>query len=595
VPHGASPPADGLVAREGAFRFDESSLTGESMPVGKSVGDKVYSGSINVGPPVYVEISEIGSGSMLDQIVAVVREGQTKRAPVERVADIMTGYFVPVITLVAIITFVVWFGLGQSGALPEHYKDRSTGGWAFWSLQFAIAVFVVSCPCGLALAAPTALFVGGGLAAKRGILVKGGGEAFQEASRLDAIVFDKTGTLTEGGSLKVSDHELLVTDKKQQMVAWALARALEESSTHPIARAIAEFCSAQDSYSIIASSVSEIPGQGMKGTFTVSTSHSNPDDGSTHVQYEAGIGNLRMLETLSGSRAVTFYLSSLLSRYQSNGKSTAIFALRELSEVSPSQPRTSIPAIVFATSDPVRSEAAGVISQLQSKNIDVYMCTGDNRMTAYAVASAIGIPKSNVVANVLPNQKAEFIKQLQDGTTHSRTGKTRGKNYRKTIVAFVGDGTNDSPALTAADVSIAMASGSDVAVGSAGFILLKSELSTILELCTLSRRVFRRVKWNFGWAAVYNMLLVPVAAGVLYPIVIGKHVDDDGVLTPDHWRLDPVWASLAMALSSLSVVGSSLALKIEWRDVARRLGFRRKKQSKKLSEGSRFYPGDRQG
>lgn len=473
VPHGASPPTDGFVAREGVFKFDESSLTGESMPVGKSIGDKVYCGSVNVGSPVYVEVSEVGSDSMLDQIVAVVREGQTKRAPLERVADVLTAYFVPVITLIAIITFFLWFGLGQSGVLPDHYNDSSRAGWAFWSLQFAIAVFVVSCPCGLALAAPTALFVGGGLAATRGILVKGGGEAFQEASRLDAIVFDKTGTLTEGGTLTVSDHEVLVKDKEQQMVSWALARVLEESSTHPIARAIAEICSDQDSYQVVASSVTEIPGQGMKGTFTVSMSRANPDDSSTHVHYEAGIGNQRMLETLSGSGAVSFYLSFLLSKYQASGKSTAIFALRKLSEPS-SQPSTFVPAIVFATSDPVRSGASDVISQLQSRNIDVYMCTGDNKTTAHAVASTIGIPSSNVVANVLPNQKAEFIKQIQNGTAHNRTGKELGRNDRKTIVAFVGDGTNDSPALAAADVSIAMASGSDVAVGSAGFILLNS-------------------------------------------------------------------------------------------------------------------------
>ena len=247
----------------------------------------------------------------------------------------------------------------------------------------------------------------------------------------------------------------------------------------------------------------------------------------------------------------------------------------------------------------IKIEAADVISQLQSKNIDVFMCTGDNKTTAHAVASTIGIPSSNVVSNVLPNQKAEFIKQIQDGTSHGRTGKASRKNHRKTVVAFVGDGTNDSPALTAADVSIAMASGSDVAVGSAGFILLNSNLTTILELCTLSRRVFRRVKWNFGWAAVYNMLLVPVAAGVFYPIVIGKGMRDDGMmgdgmmgegmLTPRHWKLDPVWASLAMALSSLSVVCSSLALRLEWKDVAKRLSFRRKKQSKKSNEDSPFY------
>lgn len=246
IPHGGSPPADGTITGTDSYKFDESSLTGESMPVTKSKGDKVFSGSVNVGRPVSIQITDLGSTSMLDQIVAVVREGQAKRAPVERIADAITGYFVPTITLIAISTFVIWLSLGQSGVLPPDYLDSEQGGWPFWSLQFAIAVFVVACPCGLALAAPTALFVGGGLAAKRGILVRGGGEAFQEASRLDSIVFDKTGTLTEGGALRVSDHEVLVTDERDREIAWALGKALEESSTHPIARAIVEFCTERE-------------------------------------------------------------------------------------------------------------------------------------------------------------------------------------------------------------------------------------------------------------------------------------------------------------------------------------------------------------
>ncbi|KAK2742354.1 hypothetical protein FQN55_007888 [Onygenales sp. PD_40] len=567
IPHGASPPADGFITGTGAYKFDESSLTGESMPVSKTTGDKVYSGSVNVGQPVYVRISDIGSTSMLDQIVAVVREGQTKRAPVERVADVMTGYFVPIITLIAIVTWVIWLSLGLSGILPDDYLDSAQGGWPFWSLKFAIAVFVVACPCGLALAAPTALFVGGGLAAKRGILVRGGGEAFQEASRLDAIVFDKTGTLTEGGTLRVSDHEMLVLDPKEQQVAWIMARVLEESSTHPIARAIADFCADKPSASIVSSSITEIPGQGLKGEFTVSIKNTASPEQLADLKYEAAIGNQRLFESLVDQESNTsYYLSTTLTKYQSAGKSTAILAIRNLTIPS----SDFIPAIIFATSDPIRAEAAHVISELKSRHLDVYMCTGDNTTTAHAVASTIGIPPSNVMANVLPTQKADFIRKIQDNHLNNNT--KGGKPKPKTIVAFAGDGTNDSPALAAADVSIAMASGSDVAVSSAGFILLNSDLSTILELCTLSRRVFRRVKMNFVWAAVYNVLLVPVAAGVFFPIVTGHRTvahgmaeGGHGMVVPTHWRLDPVWASLAMALSSVSVVCSSLALKIEWR------------------------------
>lgn len=566
VPHGASPPADGYVAAgTESYQFDESSLTGESKPVKKFAGDKVYAGSVNVGKPLHVKVSEVGSTSMLEQIVAVVREGQTKRAPVERVADTVTGYFVPAITFIAITTFVIWFALGQSGTLPSHYLDMPQGGWAFWSLEFAIAVFVVACPCGLALAAPTALFVGGGLAAKHGILVRGGGEAFQEASGLDAIVFDKTGTLTEGGSLKVSDHQVLLVDSELRQVAWVLAKALEESSNHPIAQAIAGFCDSMPSTaSIISSSnITEISGQGMKGTFTVSMgSGSTDDDKSNHIIFEAAIGNERLLRSIGSTDPESYYLSNLLATYQSAGKSTAILSLRRLPDtVSVSSPPPFSPTIVFATSDPIRPETVPVISELQSRNVEVYMCTGDNARTAQAVASSVKIPISNIMANVLPNQKADYIRQIQQQPPNHTYNKPKTKNKRR-IIAFTGDGTNDSPALTASDVSIAMASGSDVAVSSASFILLTSDLSKIPELVKLSRRVFRRVKMNFVWAAVYNVLLVPVAAGVFYPIVTGRAGVAGGMET--HWRLGPVWASAAMALSSISVVCSSLALRFEW-------------------------------
>ncbi|KAL1969596.1 hypothetical protein VTN77DRAFT_8149 [Rasamsonia byssochlamydoides] len=560
VPHGASPPADGIVTGSGLYQFDESSLTGESRPVTKAEGDRVYSGSVNVGQPVSIVVTGLGGTSMLDQIVGVVREGQSKRAPLERIADLIIAYFVPVITLIAILTFVIWFALGQSGILPAGYLDNPLGGWAFWSLQFAIAVFVVACPCGLALAAPTALFVGVGLAAKRGILVRGGGEAFQEATRLDTIVFDKTGTLTEGGSLTVSDHEVLTNNSEQEQVAWTLAHELEQRSNHPIARAISDFCSTKTSLSVSSSDITEIPGQGMKGTFTLSV------EGYGEVTYEAAIGNERLVRSLCSPGLESYFFSNLLSRYQSSGKSTAILALRKLSGTEYEKSQFS-PAIIFATSDPIRAAAVEVVSQLQKRHIGVFMCTGDNETTAHAVAATLGIPRSNVMANVLPTQKAEFIRKIQEGAATSEVNEGgKGKKTKRPIVAFVGDGTNDSPALAAADVSIAMASGSDVAINSASFILLNSNLSTILELVLLSRRVFARIKMNFCWAAVYNLCLVPIAAGVLYPIGTGtkQEVVGSGMVTVEsHWRLSPVWAALAMALSSVSVVSSSLALRIE--------------------------------
>ncbi|KAJ5888162.1 ATPase P-type K/Mg/Cd/Cu/Zn/Na/Ca/Na/H-transporter [Penicillium taxi] len=566
IPHGTSPPADGVVVSEGSFNFDESSLTGESRPVKKTREDQVYTGSVNVGQPVQIRITALGGSSMLDRIIAVVREGQSKRAPLERIADLLTSHFVPLITLIAILTFMIWLALGHSGALPDDYLDVAEGGWTFWSLEFAIAVFVVACPCGLALAAPTALFVGGGLAAKNGILVKGGGEAFQEASRLDAIVFDKTGTLTEGGSLKVSDHEVLTKDESLLKYAWALARKMEESSNHPIAQAIYAFCESKSPVNILSSDLQEILGQGMKGTFTVR-------DGSSEHQYEAAIGNERLLDSVLPSEVDTYFITNLLSKFQSAGKSTAILLLRPIN-----QPEKShfVPAIIFATSDTIRPEAIDIISQLQKRRVDVFMCTGDNQTTAHAVAHMLGIPRSNVMANVLPAEKASFVRSVQDSS--ARTQPSPQPKKARSIVAFVGDGVNDSPALAAADVSIAMASGSDVAMNSASFILLNSDLNTILHLVLLSRRVFNRVRMNFVWAVVYNICLVPVAAGVFYPIVSGHHqklVNGESITVNDHWRFSPVWASLAMALSSISVVMSSLALRINKESIKNVIRWRR--------------------
>lgn len=582
VPHGASPPADGRVTGTGSYQFDESSLTGESRPVNKSAGDQVYTGSVNVGQPVEFKITAIGGSSMLDQIIAVVREGQSKRAPLERVADMLVAHFVPVITLIAVLTFVIWVSLGVSGTLPADYLDVNRGGWPFWSLEFAIAVFVVACPCGLALAAPTALFVGGGLAARYGILVKGGGEAFQEASRLNAIVFDKTGTLTEGGSLRVSDHEALITDPSQLQVAWAVARKLEESSNHPIARAIADFCETQPAVSIASAEIEEKLGQGMQGRFSVSVSDSS-DKTETTRRFEASIGNQRLYQSLSSPDQDHYYLSNILSKYQATGRSTAVLSLREINATdNDTQSRVGtyfFPAIVFAISDTIRPDAEMVVSKLKQHKINVFMCTGDNETTAHAVADMIGIPRTNVLANTLPAGKADFVRQVQTGQypapEESLTSSYQNKGMTprsRPIVAFVGDGVNDSPALTAADVSIAMASGSDVAINSASFILLNSELDTILQLALLSRRVINRIKMNFGWAVIYNLCLVPVAAGVFYPIVSGhkmKMVGDEMVVVDSHWRLSPVWAALAMALSSISVVCSSLVLAIEKRSFVR--------------------------
>ncbi len=546
VSHGSSPPADGIIVN-GSTKFNESSLTGESRAVSKIKGDKVFSGAVNVGGPITVETTDVGGTSMLDQIVAVVREGQTRRAPVERVVDIVTGYFVPVITALAIMTFLIWLALGESGALDAKYLNSERGGWPFWSLEFAIAVFVVACPCGIGLAAPTALFVGGGLAASHGILVRGGGEAFQEASNIDAVVFDKTGTLSEGGDLKVTDYEMIAKDSEAQ-TAWSIISSLEESSSHPLARAILEIASTMSSQQITTVSITEEPGLGLCGTFTTS---SPPGEETT---YEAALGNESLIASLAPPPApVNYFTTTTLSTWKSQSKSIALLALRKFP--TPSSPPTPwTVTTLFAITDPLRLSAHPTLSRLRTQGIPTYILTGDNPTTAAAVAATLGVPADHVFAGVLPTEKASKIRWLQEHGPRRRSSPSWSRSSEKrtrATVAFVGDGINDAPALTAADVSISLSSASDIAMHSSSFILLSSELGNVITLFELSKRVFRRVKLNFGWAVVYNIILVPVAAGVFFK------VDSVG------WRLGPVWGSAAMALSSLCVVGSSLALRWE--------------------------------
>ncbi len=560
VSHGSSPPADGVIV-EGSTKFNESSLTGESRAVPKQKGDAAFTGAINVGDPIAITITDVGGTSMLDQIVAVVREGQTKRAPVERVVDVVTGYFVPVITALAIITFVIWLTLGYSGALPKKYLGSQQGGWAFWSLEFAIAVFVVACPCGIGLAAPTALFVGSGLAASKGILVRGGGEAFQEASNIDAVVFDKTGTLTQGGDLKVTDHEMLAGGEEAD-IAWSVTKVLEETSSHPLARALLEYASQKSPTQAQTLSVTEEPGRGLRGTFILQLPSS-----ATPVTYEAALGSEALISSLNSPlNELNYFTNSTLSKWKSKSNSIALLAIRKTSPADPITPNAWKLATLFAISDPIRPSAIPTISTLQSLNIPVYMLTGDNPTTASAVASTLSIPSDHVFAGVLPTEKAAKIRWLQDHVPRRQSSTswllrflpqilsskaTSKAEPRKAIIAFVGDGINDAPALTTASVSISLSGASDIAMHSSSFILLSSSLSSIVTLFALSERVFRRVKFNFAWAVVYNVILVPVAAGCAF------RVRSDG------WRLGPVWGSAAMALSSLCVIFSSLALRWE--------------------------------
>jgi Cu+-exporting ATPase len=549
IAHGASPPCDGILL-DGQASFDESSLTGESRPVVKKIGDDVLSGTINQGVPIFVRVTEIVGSSMLDQIIQAVRDGQARRAPVERLGDTITSYFVPVITIISITTWIIWLVLGETGCLPQDWLDVESGGWPYWSLQFSIAVFIIACPCGFGLAAPTAMFVGGGLAAKNGILAKGGGEAFQEASTLDLVVFDKTGTLTEGGKPSVTEWRDLQTSTETRVdsrLVQSLVRAVEEKSTHPIASALVGYLEKKDRITVNSAFAEELPGRGMKGQYG---SDQYPDK-----SFMVLVGN----ERLMSENEVNVDASAMqsLQSWKVQGKSV-VLAATKMSDPDAGIDGTWELRVIAAVSDPIRPESAMVIQALRKQGIDVWMISGDNETTACAVGRMVGIAQENIIAGVLPEQKAEKIQYLQRSQSKPRktwllgTQKSPTTQVRATV-AMVGDGVNDSPALTVADVGIAIGSGSDVAISSADFVLLSSDLSAVLVLIQLSRVVFRRIKFNFGWALVYNLIALPIAAGVLYPVRSrGSHV-----------RLDPVWASLAMALSSISVVSSSLALKTE--------------------------------
>ncbi|KAF8810646.1 heavy metal translocatin [Phlegmacium glaucopus] len=558
VPPGATPPADGTIVSLDATNFDESSLTGESRNVMKTTGDQVFVGTINKLRVVDVRVDAIEGETMLEQVIEAVLQGQMKRAPIERIVDVVTAYFVPVVTTLAIFTWIIWLSLGLCGALPANTLENSVGGWPIWSLEFAIAVFVIACPCGIALAAPTALLVGSGLAAKYGILARGGGEAFQEASQIDVIVFDKTGTLTEGTEPKVTDvifhwpqstgkdgsnHQLNDDEGKWIDAIAAIVLQLASTSSHPLCLSLRQhYLDAGGALPAVAGiDIEELPGCGMSGLF----------------RFQSGDGNIAETRALLGNEtwlrglgATSDQDSEQLHRMKSQGKSVVLLALDNttLDTISTSPGADFSIVAIFAISDEIRPEAPFVISQLHGQGIETWMISGDNEITAQAVARSVGIPSENVIAGVLPQQKAERIRWLQSLPRRTMKKRNHNQKERRKVVAMVGDGINDAPALTAADVGIAMGSGSDIALSSAKFVLLSSNLRTLLILTDLSRKVFRRIKFNFAWATVYNLVALPVAAGVIYPA--------------GHARLSPVWSSLAMALSSTSVVCSSLLLRL---------------------------------
>lgn len=464
---------DGKIV-EGTSTVDESMVTGESMPVTRQVGDDVIGSTINMTGTFVFRAEKVGDQTMLAQIVTLVKKAQSSHAPIQKLTDRVSDVFVPVVLMIAILTFLIWYVfIGHDVAN---------------SLIFAVSVVVIACPCALGLATPTALMVGTGRGAKMGILIKDG-EVLEKVNAVDTVVFDKTGTITVGKP-KVTD---IVGDKKQVLT---LAAQLEASSEHPLALAINEEAQAQKIDVPTVSDFQALSGKGVQASV----------DGQ-----RAFVGNSRLLEDAT----IDDQLQQQMVQLQKEAKTVVLVG----------QQQQVIGLIAIQDTPKETSEKA--ITALKSRGLKTVMLTGDNQQVAQAIADEVGI--DDVIADVLPAEKADEIKKLQE-------------NYS---VAFVGDGINDAPALTTADVGIAMGAGTDVAIDAGGIVLVKNDLRDVDTALALSQKTFGRIKLNLFWAFVYNVLGIPVAAGVFYGF---------------GFILSPEIAGVAMALSSLSVVISSVLL-----------------------------------
>ena len=478
---GEKVPVDGIVCN-GRSSLDESMVTGESMPVTKAVGDKVIGGTLNQSGALVIEAEKVGRDTMLARIVQMVADAQRSRAPIQRLADQVAGWFVPTVLAIAVLAFAIWGVWGPEPRLAH-------------GLIAAVAVLIIACPCALGLATPMSIMVGVGRGAGLGVLIKNA-EALERLEKVDTLVVDKTGTLTEG---KPSVTRIVPAANHDPNELLRLAAAVEQASEHPLARAIVASAEAQDMRIPAVSDFVSPTGKGAQGIV----------EGKRIL-----LGNARFLE---GEGVDVAPLMDEAEALRSDG-ATGIFMAID-GEV----------AGAFGIADPVKVSTAEALTLLRAEGIAVVMLTGDNRTTAEAVARNLGIEK--VEAEVFPDQKSAVVERLK------REGR---------IVAMAGDGVNDAPALAAADVGIAMGSGTDVAIESAGVTLLKGDLTGIVRARRLSEATMANIRQNLFFAFVYNAAGVPIAAGLLYPFF--------GIL------LSPILAAAAMALSSVSVVSNALRL-----------------------------------
>ncbi len=473
VKPGEKIPVDGIVI-SGDSSVDESMVTGESIPIEKKKGDTVIGATINKNGSFRFKATKIGENTTLSQIIKLIEEAQGKKAPIQRFADEISAVFVPIVILISILTFGAWILLGQTFS---------------FALVTAVAVLVIACPCALGLATPTAIMVGSGMGATRGILIKGG-DALETAHKLKYVVFDKTGTITKGAP-EVTD----LFDEKGDTLR--ISASIEKISEHPLADAIVK--KAGDMRLNKVSGFRAIPGHGV--TAKIGTK-----------QYFLGNRKLMKDKKISIAR-----YESRISELENQGKTVMML----------SDSKNIIG--IIAVADTIRETSAQAVKELQNIGLEVYMITGDNERTAKAIAAKAGI--RNIFSEVLPENKANYVKQLQ----------AKGK------VAMIGDGINDAPALATADIGIAMGSGTDVAMETGNIVLMRNDLMDVPKAIKLSRLTMSKIKQNMFWALFYNVLGIPIAAGVLYPFT--------------GWLLSPIIAAAAMAMSSVSVVTNTIMMR----------------------------------
>lgn len=478
---GEKVPVDGMVL-EGSSSIDESVITGEPMPVEKEAGSKVTGATVNGTGSFVMKAERIGKDTLLAQIVKMVSEAQRSRAPIQRLADLVSAYFVPAVILIAVITFILWAWAGPEPRLAH-------------ALVNAIAVLIIACPCALGLATPMSIMVGTGRGAMAGVLIKNA-EALETFEKIDTVVVDKTGTLTEGKPKLIS----IMTSGFSEDEILILAASLEKHSEHPLAGAVVHAAKEKHLPFKEVKDFKYEKGKGITGFIE---------------SKQVWIGSAKIMEE---QRIDISHFTGRIDPLRAEGQSVVLIAVDGKA------------AGFLSIADPIKESTFAAIKLLHSERVKIVMLTGDNRQTAEAVAKKIGIDE--VQAEVLPEDKEKHIRKLQEGG-HK--------------VAMAGDGINDAPALARADVGIAMGTGTDVAMESAGIVLVKGDLGGIAKARKLSRATLRNIRQNLFFAFIYNILGVPIAAGILYPMI--------GLL------LNPVIASAAMTLSSMSVIGNALRLR----------------------------------